>query len=189
MICLCCFESLFNKSGFDYSKGFPAGTWRKKYVILTAMRRDDVTSTQYGVILAPSAHSQQNMTPNAVELTSMRRNDVASTSVRCHMLAWLGPFPVDFVVALLFYAHGKHLRSCRDSHAHTFASNWQRPFLKKRKEKRKYVARPGIEPWTPDLRVRCPTDCATRPGIPRGTTWIRRMILNINTLLWIISIS
>ena len=35
---------------------------------------------------------------------------------------------------------------------------------KKRKEKRKYVARPGIEPRTPDLRVRCPTDCATRPG-------------------------
>ena len=31
-------------------------------------------------------------------------------------------------------------------------------------EKRKYVARPGIEPRTPDLRVRCPTDCATRPG-------------------------
>ena len=23
---------------------------------------------------------------------------------------------------------------------------------------------PGIEPRTPDLRVRCPTDCATRPG-------------------------
>ena len=40
----------------------------------------------------------------------------------------------------------------------------QLPFLKKRKEKRKYVARPGIEPRTPDLRVRRPTDCATRPG-------------------------
>ena len=26
------------------------------------------------------------------------------------------------------------------------------------------MARPGIEPRTPDLRVRCPTDCATRPG-------------------------
>ena len=43
-----------------------------------------------------------------------------------------------------------------------------RPFFKraykKRKEKRKYVARPGIEPRTPDLRVRCPTDCATWPG-------------------------
>ena len=36
--------------------------------------------------------------------------------------------------------------------------------LNQRKEKRKYVARPGIEPRTPDLRVRCPTDCATRPG-------------------------
>ena len=36
--------------------------------------------------------------------------------------------------------------------------------MKKRKEKRKYVARPGFEPRTPDLRVRCPTDCATRPG-------------------------
>ena len=48
--------------------------------------------------------------------------------------------------------------------AHTFISNSQLPFLKKRKEKQKYVARPGIEPRTPDLRVRCPTDCATRPG-------------------------
>ena len=37
--------------------------------------------------------------------------------------------------------------------------------MKKRKEKRKYVAGPGIEPRTPDLRVRCPTDCATRPGL------------------------
>ena len=36
--------------------------------------------------------------------------------------------------------------------------------MKKRKEKRKYVARPGIVPRTPDLRVRCPTDCATRPS-------------------------
>ena len=26
------------------------------------------------------------------------------------------------------------------------------------------VARPGIEPRTSDLRVGCPTDCATRPG-------------------------
>ena len=26
------------------------------------------------------------------------------------------------------------------------------------------MARPGIEPRTFDLRVRCPTDCATRPG-------------------------
>ena len=41
------------------------------------------------------------------------------------------------------------------------------PFLKKWKEKRKYVARPGIEPRTPDLRVRCPTDCSTRPGLAK----------------------
>ena len=27
------------------------------------------------------------------------------------------------------------------------------------------MARPGIEPRTSDLRVRCPTDCATRPGL------------------------
>ena len=26
------------------------------------------------------------------------------------------------------------------------------------------MARPGIEPKTSDLRVRCPTDCVTRPG-------------------------
>ena len=26
------------------------------------------------------------------------------------------------------------------------------------------MARPGIEPRNSDLRVRCPTDCATRPG-------------------------
>ena len=38
------------------------------------------------------------------------------------------------------------------------------PSLNQRKEKQKYVARPDIEPWTSDLRVRCPTDCATRPG-------------------------
>ena len=36
---------------------------------------------------------------------------------------------------------------------------------KERKEKRKYVARAGIEPRTSDLRVRCSTDCATRPGV------------------------
>ena len=30
--------------------------------------------------------------------------------------------------------------------------NWQLPLLNQRKEKRKYVARPGIEPRTPDLR-------------------------------------
>ena len=44
--------------------------------------------------------------------------------------------------------------------------------MKKRKEKRKYVARPGIEPRTPDLRVRCPTDCATRPGL--GSVFFRK---------------
>ena len=33
--------------------------------------------------------------------------------------------------------------------------------LEKAEGERKYVARPGIEPRTPDLRVRCPTDCAT----------------------------
>ena len=33
------------------------------------------------------------------------------------------------------------------------------------------MARPGIEPRTSDLRVRCPTDCATRAGlIDRSTT-------------------
>ena len=30
--------------------------------------------------------------------------------------------------------------------------------------KRKYVTRPGIEPRIFGLRVRCPTDCAMRPG-------------------------
>ena len=45
-----------------------------------------------------------------------------------------------------------------------FTSNRQLPLLNQRKEKRKYVARPGIEPRTSDLRVRCPTDCATRPS-------------------------
>ena len=45
------------------------------------------------------------------------------------------------------------------------------PILNQRKEKHKYVARPGIEPRTSDLRVRCPTDCATWPGlIDRSTT-------------------
>ena len=32
--------------------------------------------------------------------------------------------------------------------AHSFASNWQLPFLNQRKEKRKYLAEPGIEPGT-----------------------------------------
>ena len=39
------------------------------------------------------------------------------------------------------------------------------PLLNQRKEKRKYVASRGIEPMTSDFRVRCPTDCATRPGL------------------------
>ena len=39
-------------------------------------------------------------------------------------------------------------------------------YMKKRMEKRQYVIWPGIEPRTHDLRVRCPTDCATRPGKP-----------------------
>ena len=94
------------------------------------------------------------------------------------------------VVALLFYVHGKHLkvmsgrsvnlttlflgrlrppkRLTRLLHAHTFASNLQLPFLKKWKEKRKYVARLGIKPGTPDIPVRCPTDCATRPSSMYG---------------------
>ena len=71
---------------------------------------------------------------------------------------------VDFYWPLVL---GKWLRKKFDHpwlRAHTFTSNWQLSFLKKRKEKRNYVARPGIEPRTPDLRVRCPTDCTTRPG-------------------------
>ena len=40
--------------------------------------------------------------------------------------------------------------------------------MNQRKEKRKHVARPGIEPRTSDLRVRCPTDCATRPSQGSG---------------------
>ena len=48
--------------------------------------------------------------------------------------------------------------------------------MKKRKEKRKYVARPGIEPRTPDLRVRCPTDCATRPEDGKGKAFVSTVI-------------
>ena len=33
-----------------------------------------------------------------------------------------------------------------------------------RKTTMQHVARPGIKPRTPDLRVRCSTDCAVRPG-------------------------
>ena len=32
-----------------------------------------------------------------------------------------------------------------------------------------YVARPSIEPRTSDLQARCPTDCATRPGLCKLT--------------------
>ena len=92
----------------------------------------------------------------------------------------LSPF-----VVLLFIVHGTHLRSCRDGqltkphfswaaldllssypvlHAHTFASNQQLPFLNQVMEKQEYVARPGIEPRSSDLRVRCPTDCTMWPG-------------------------
>ena len=39
------------------------------------------------------------------------------------------------------------------------------PLLNQRTEKRKYVARQGIEPRTSDLRVRCPTDCTMLPGM------------------------
>ena len=44
------------------------------------------------------------------------------------------------------------------------------PFLKKRKEKRKYVARPGIEPRTPDLRVTllCPDSEQTGYGVTKA---------------------
>ena len=31
------------------------------------------------------------------------------------------------------------------------------------------MARPGVEPGTSDLRVRCPTDSATRPGLPNDS--------------------
>ena len=45
--------------------------------------------------------------------------------------------------------------------------NFEKPKTKNIKKKRKYVAGPDIEPRTSDLRVRGPTDCATRPGIFR----------------------
>ena len=74
--------------------------------------------------------------------------------------------------------------------AHTIVSNSQLPFLNQQKEKRKYVARPGIEPRTSDLWVRCPTDCATRrcfllemPYIVYSSTVMPRwcILYNINT--------
>ena len=57
------------------------------------------------------------------------------------------------VVVLLFYVSWTGLDRL-----------WQLPLLNQRKEKRKYMARPRIESRTSDLQVRCPTDCATRPG-------------------------
>ena len=62
----------------------------------------------------------------------------------------------------------------------SFQETRQLPFLKKRKEKRKYVARPGIELRTPDLRVRCPTDCATRPGsqVWRPLSYVTAVLCN-----------
>ena len=73
------------------------------------------------------------------------------------------------VVELMFNVHGKHLWSCRDGQltlphcswagldplsgkpvlrAHTFASNCHLSFMDQRKDERKYVAGPGIEPRT-----------------------------------------
>ena len=46
-------------------------------------------------------------------------------------------------------------------------------------DKRKYVARPGIEPRTSDLRVRCPTDCAMRPGLRLGAEYHCLSLLHI----------
>ena len=71
----------------------------------------------------------------------------------------------------------KHLRTTRPPHpalevSHPGPSHHPTTHLNQRKEKRKYVARPSNEPRTPDLRVRCLTDCALRPG-----TFIR--VLNI----------
>ena len=39
------------------------------------------------------------------------------------------------------------------------------------------MARPGIEPKTSDLRVRCPTDCATRPGTPTGNVMFATIMI------------
>ena len=47
-----------------------------------------------------------------------------------------------------------------------------------------YVARPGIEPRPPYLRVRCPTDCARRPGAQRETIrgWKGQVIMAFPSL-------
>ena len=39
---------------------------------------------------------------------------------------------------------------------------------------------PGIEPRTPDLRVRCPTDCATRPGDDLGLLGLSNITVHYN---------
>ena len=56
-------------------------------------------------------------------------------------------------------------------------------YKKKRKEKRKYVARPGIEPRTPDLRVRCPTDCQ---GERREITYTKVSYVHVIKILFLI---
>ena len=43
--------------------------------------------------------------------------------------------------------------------------------LEKAEGETKVVASPGIEPRTSDLRVRCPTYCATRPGNILSKNW------------------
>ena len=45
-----------------------------------------------------------------------------------------------------------------------FCQSLTTALLESAEEKRKYVARLGIEPKTPDFRVRRPTDCTRRPG-------------------------
>ena len=60
--------------------------------------------------------------------------------------------------------------------AHTFASNWQLPFLNKRKGTRMYVAGPSIEPGTSGSWVKRATDCATRLiEIAAEETWSRNI--------------
>ena len=59
--------------------------------------------------------------------------------------------------------------------------------IKKWKEKRKYVARPGIKPRTSDLRVRCPTNCATRPGTINGVMWsVKQYVIYLTnfSIIW-----
>ena len=60
--------------------------------------------------------------------------------------------------------------------------------LKKAEGERKYVARPGIEPGTPDLRVRSPTDCATRPAageVNANTQCIYPLTVKANAIAWL----